>query len=127
MIKKRILCVDDESMNLELLKAILTPLGYDILTANTGKEGFENLLGGGIDLVILDVSMPDMNGYEVCKKIKHDERTSGIPVVLLSGLSDTEEMNRGFSMGCDDFLSKPFERVEFIGRIKSVLTKFETE
>ncbi|OHD57033.1 MAG: hypothetical protein A2Y33_08890 [Spirochaetes bacterium GWF1_51_8] len=123
MDKKRILCIDDEPMNLELLKAILEPQGYEVYRALNGKDGIVKLSGGGIDLVILDVSMPELNGYEVCRMIKNNPGTSNTPVVLLSGLSGTEETKRGMDAGCDDFISKPFSRTEFIERINTVLTK----
>lgn len=121
MRKPKILCVDDEPINLRLLHAILTAEGYEMITAANGREALERLDAHAISLVLLDVMMPYLDGYEVCRKMKADEKLRHIPVIMLTALSLTEERIKGIEAGAEDFISKPFDRSEVLARIAMLL------
>lgn len=117
----RILVVDDIAANVELLEALLTADGYDVSMAFNGEEALEKVAEDDPDLILLDVMMPGMNGFEVCYKLKSDENTQFIPIVLLTALDQMEDKVRGLDAGADDFLTKPFNRLELKSRIRSLL------
>src|SRR3989339_758738 len=119
--KARILCVADELLNLKLLEAILLPSGYEVVTAGDGQEALRKIREQRVDCVLLDVMMPKMNGFDACRKIKEDEDTRHLPVVLITALTSREDRIRGIEAGADDFLSKPFDEGEVIARTKMLL------
>ena len=119
--KARILCVDDEPININLLEAILEPQGYEVLRAASGQEALERLQALPIDLVLLDVIMPGMNGFEVCQRIKEDEGMRDIPVVMITALSGKEDRIRGIEAGVDEYLAKPFHGAEVLARVRMLL------
>lgn len=119
--RPRILCVDDEAFNLDLLDALLAPRGYDVKKAACGPDALTLLQRHHVDLVLLDVMMPAMDGFEVCRKIKGDERTRSIPVILLTAMSGREDRIEGIEAGADDFISKPFDKGEILARIQMLL------
>ncbi|TAN39516.1 MAG: response regulator [Nitrospirae bacterium] len=119
--KQRILCVDDEPMNLKLLEVALAPKGYEVFTAANGQEALEKLREQAVDLLLLDVMMPGMNGFEVCSIIKNDPRYLNIPVVMITALTAKEDRIRGIEAGAEDFISKPFDHAEVLARIKMLL------
>jgi response regulator RpfG family c-di-GMP phosphodiesterase len=119
--KPRILCVDDEPLNLMVLEGVLVPKGYEVITAERGKKALDMIKEQKIDIVLLDVMMPEMNGYEVCRKIKDDEKYRSIPVVMITSLSSKDDRIRGIEAGADDFISKPFDHGEILARIKMLL------
>jgi CheY-like chemotaxis protein len=104
--KSRILCVDDEPANLKLLEAALIPRGYEVIKAKNGEEALERIKGQEIDLILLDVMMPKIDGFEVCKKIKENPLTQLIPVVMVTALADKESRIKGLEKGANDFLTK---------------------
>ena len=112
---------DDEPHNLELLKDILRSNQCQVLTASTGKEALEIVLAHEPDLVLLDVMMPEMDGFEVCYRIKTNEKTQLVPVVLVTALQELGAKIRGIEVGADDFLNKPFNLTEFSTRVRSLL------
>ena len=116
-----ILCVDDEPANLSLLEAMLSPRGYDVVTASNGQDALEKIQAGGIDLCLLDVMMPAMDGFEVCKRIKGDEAHRNVPVVLVTAYTDRENRIRGIQAGAEDFISKPLDTGEVLARVKMLL------
>ncbi|MBF0567869.1 MAG: response regulator [Nitrospirae bacterium] len=116
-----ILCVDDEPLNLKLLSAILIHKGYDVKMAEDGLAALKVIDDHRIDLVLMDVMMPGMDGFEVCKEIKEDERYKNIPVIMITALTDTESRIRGIEAGSEDFISKPFDAAEVLARIKMLL------
>lgn len=117
----RILCVDDEPGSLKLLEAILRPRGFDIVAAHSGKEAIETLSEDSVDLVLLDVMMPGMSGFDVCRWIKERTGRWNIPVVMLTALRTKEDRIRGIESGADDFISKPFDHGEVLARINMLL------
>jgi signal transduction histidine kinase len=117
----RILVVDDEPKNVRLLEAHLVPQGYEVVTAAAGDEALRRLGAQGADLVLLDVMMPGLDGFEVTRRLRADPRTRLIPVVLVTALRETEDRIKGIEAGCDDFISKPFEKDEVLARVKTSL------
>ena len=116
-----ILVVDDQPQNVELLETYLVPQGYEIVKASSGEEALGILSGNQIDLVLLDVMMPNMSGLEVLKKLRADKKTQAIPVVMVTALRETEDKIKALEAGCDDFISKPVDKVELLARVKSIL------
>ena len=119
--KPVILVVDDQIQNIELLEAYLVPQGYEIIKAASGEEGLRKLSGNQIDLILLDIMMPKMSGLEVLSRLRADEKTKAIPVVMVTALKETEDKIKALEAGCDDFISKPFDKVELLARVKSML------
>ena len=117
----RILCVDDEPLNLSLLEAMLSPRGYDVVSAVNGPEALEKIAAERIDICLLDVMMPGMDGFEACRRIKSDDLHRNIPVVMVTSYADMENRIRGIEAGAEDFISKPFDSAEVLARIKMLL------
>jgi adenylate cyclase len=119
--KPVILVVDDRPQNIELLEEHLAPQGYEIVKAANGEEALEQFSSHQIDLILLDVMMPGMNGYEVCRKVKRDSNNTFLPIVMLTALGNMDAKIEGFEAGADDFLNKPFHEIELIARVKNLL------
>jgi len=116
-----ILCVDDEPYNLELLSAILEPAGYNVVKANSGKEALSILEQKHIDLILLDVMMPEIDGFEVTKMIKSSEKWQNIPIIIITALASKQDRIKGIEAGAEEFLTKPFDKSEVLVRIKVLL------
>jgi len=125
--KPKILVVDDEEKNLKLLSIILQSGNYDIQTATNGREALEKTREYSPDLILLDVMMPEMDGFETCRRLREDPDTRFIPVVMVTALGDQESRNRGLDAGADDFLTKPVDRTEVLIRAKNLLRVKEFE
>jgi putative two-component system response regulator len=119
--KSCVLIVDDNELNLKLIEAILSDPSYEILTASNGEEALAIIQKKEVDLVHLDVMMPGLDGFEVCRRIKSRENTRLIPVVLITGLGDLESRVKGMESGADDFITKPVNRIEIRARTKSLI------
>ncbi len=116
-----ILIVDDNEQNLELLAAYLEELPCELRTARDGLEALESVHADKPDLVVLDVMMPRMSGFEVCKKLKTSPDTRSIPILMVTALNELGDIERGVESGTDDFLTKPVKKLELITRVKSLL------
>jgi len=119
--RARILVVDDVPQNVKLLEQLLTLSDYEVITASSGAEGLAKVVSGKPDLVLLDVVMPQMSGYEVCRAIRANPATQLLPVVMVTALDPGEERVKGIEAGADDFLSKPINQPELLARVKSLL------
>lgn len=117
----RILVVDDTPRNLKLLADLLTATGYDVVTAASGSEAIARVTHDHPDLVLLDVVMPGMNGYDVCRAIRDDPATSILPVIMVTALEPSSERVKGLEAGADDFLAKPISQPELLARVRSLL------
>src|ERR1700737_2158722 len=116
----KILVVDDESANVEVFSRLMTRLGYEVLTASNGEMALELVARDRPDLVLLDVNMPGIDGFEVCRRLKEASGTRLIPVVLITALTASEDRIRGIEAGADDFLSKPSVIAELEARVRSL-------
>ncbi|MCL7999448.1 PleD family two-component system response regulator [Brucella sp. 21LCYQ03] len=116
----RILVVDDEESSVKLLEALLLREYYEVVSAYNGAEAIEICLGGQIDVVILDVLMPGIDGFEVCRRLKDDPRTTNIPVVMLTALNSAQDKITGLEAGADDFMTKPVNDQQLLSRVKSL-------
>jgi two-component system alkaline phosphatase synthesis response regulator PhoP len=117
----KILVVDDNAQNLELLVAYLDGLGCQVLTAVDGIDALEKVTGANPDLILLDIMMPRMSGFEVCRKLKSGPATRDIPIIMVTALNELGDIERGVECGTDDFISKPVNRLELVTRVKSLL------
>jgi class 3 adenylate cyclase len=117
----KILIVDDNIQNVELLDGHLSAAGYDILKAFDGEEALKMVEDCDPHLILLDVMMPKLDGYQVCSFLKKNEKTRFTPVVMITALKEIEDKIKGIEAGADDFLSKPFNKLELLTRVKSLL------
>lgn len=122
----KILVVDDQPDNVFILQDRLESEGYEVITAYDGPTGIEKTISESPDLVLLDVMMPGMSGFEACKKITENEETKDIPVILVTALTSVEDIKEGLNAGAFDYIKKPFNKTELIARIKSALRFRET-
>ncbi len=116
-----ILIVDDEYNNLQILGNVLREYGYLIEFATNGKDALEWIRRQSFDLVLLDVMMPQMDGFEVCQRLKNDPATSNTPVIFLTVKDDIESVAKGFKIGSVDYITKPFHSIELLARVKTHL------
>jgi DNA-binding response OmpR family regulator len=117
----KILVVDDTPRNVKLLADLLTVKGYTVLTASSGRDALAHVEAERPDLILLDVVMPEMSGYEVCRKLRDNPETHTLPVVMVTALDPNEERVKGIEAGADDFLTKPINQAELLARVKSLL------
>ncbi|HEY5649109.1 MAG TPA: response regulator [Nitrospiria bacterium] len=118
---KKILVVDDEKFVRELIRIKLSYLGATIIEAGNGEEGLEKAVETSPDLVLLDVMMPRMNGFEACEKLKANAKTSGIPVILLTARGEKENREKGLAAGASEYLFKPFSPKKLGDTVSEIL------
>ena len=116
-----VLVVDDEPATVALLRAYLEAEGYQVMTACRGEEALEKAFARLPDLVLLDVVMPGLDGFEVCRRLKADSRTQFVPVIIITALQELKDKIAGAEAGADDFLIKPFDCVELLARVRNLL------
>ncbi len=114
-----IMAVDDQPQNLRLLDAVLSPRGYRVVPVHSGAEAVSRLETGDVDLVLLDIVMPGLNGYEVCRSIRSNPATAYLPVVMITASGDQEKIH-AIEAGADDFVNKPFNQAELLARVASL-------
>jgi class 3 adenylate cyclase len=114
-----VLVVDDEPANVRLLDAVLTPRGYDVRSASSGEEALKAIAADDVDLVLLDIVMPGMDGYEVCRRIRDHADTAYLPVVMVTASGDEQKI-KALEVGADDFLTKPINQSELLARVASL-------
>jgi len=117
----QILVVDDNQESVDLLVYFLRPAGYEIQTASDGFAAIEQVEKNPPDIILLDVMLPKMDGFQVCEKLKKNKRTIHIPVVMITALKELKDKIKALEAGADDFISKPFDSVELLARVKSLL------
>lgn len=122
MAKKLILAVDDNPAGVGALRQILIQKGYDVATAMSGEEAIEYLAKRVPDLVLLDVAMPGLSGYDVCRKIREDPRTASVPVIFLTGKGGARDMKEGTAAGSDLYLTKPILSTRLTSMLEMFLT-----
>jgi DNA-binding response OmpR family regulator len=118
---KRILAVDDEPMVLDVIKTRLEFAGYEVITAADGLEGLKRVRAGHPDLIVLDLILPGLNGYQICRMLKGDDRYRGIPILMLTARSQEKDVAEGMRAGADAYMAKPYETDEFVAKVKSLL------
>ncbi len=117
----KILVVDDDEINIKVLQIQLEAKGYVVLTATSGSDALELVASNPPDLILLDIQMPRMDGFEVCQRIRADQSTEFVPVVMVTALKDTADRIQSIQAGADDFISKPFDGHEIVARVGSLL------
>jgi len=121
--RKRILVVDDEIYIVHILEFTLTMEGYEVITAADGEEALRKIEATRPDLVVVDIMMPKMDGYEVCRRIRQDEETKKLPVILLSAKGRPIDRETGLEVGADDYMVKPFSPRRLLEKIKDLLQR----
>ena len=116
-----VLIVDDNEQNLELMQAYLEELDCETQLASSGRLALEKVAQQRPDLVLLDIMMPEISGFEVCKRLKADPTTADIPVIMVTALNEFGDIERGIDSGTDDFVSKPVNKLELLARVRTML------
>ena len=116
-----ILIADDTEQNVELLQAYLDEVGCRVVTAYDGQETLDRVADSKPDLILLDIMMPKMSGYEICRKLKADPATRNIPICMVTALTEEGDIEKAVEAGTDDFLSKPINKWELLTRVRSLL------
>jgi len=119
--KNRILIADDNEANVELMEAYLADVDCETETAIDGQEALEKVAGFHPDLILLDIMMPKLSGFEVCKKLKEDSATRRIMILMVTALNELGDIERAVAAGTDDFLSKPVNKLELLKRVETML------
>ncbi len=117
----RILIADDNMQGVELLEAYLSASGYDLRTASDGEQTLQQVAAWQPDLILLDIMMPRLSGFEVCKRLRADPATRDVAVLMVTALDQSSDMERAVEVGADDFLSKPIKKSELLLRVRSLL------
>ena len=125
--KKKILIVDDEKELVSLVALHMQLAGYEVLFANDGWTAIDICKWDKPDLIILDLMLPKLNGWEVCRRLREDEELKEMPVVMLSARGELDDKLRGFNVGADDYITKPFSPKELVARVKRILDRMDSK
>ena len=123
MKKNRILVVEDEESLLKLESILLSSKGYSVTGVMDGRSALEEVTANKPDLVILDIMLPEIDGFEVCRRIKEDSATSHIPVLILTAKKNSQDIARGQQVGCDAYITKPFKSAKVLDMVQELLSK----
>lgn len=121
MSAKKILVVDDSLTSLMWQRMILGQEQYSVVTANDGEEGVARAMDEKPDLILMDVVMPKMNGFEACRALRANSATSRVPVIMVTTKSAARSVEEGFESGCSDYITKPIDKLELLSKVKSYL------
>ncbi len=121
--RKKILLVDDSSTVIMMEQMILGKNGYDLLTARDGQEGVDKALLEKPDLILMDVMMPRMDGFEACRKLRSESTTRTIPVIMVTTRSELSSVETGYASGCNDYVTKPINSLELLTKVKNYLAE----
>ncbi|RKZ93346.1 MAG: hypothetical protein DRR19_01485 [Candidatus Parabeggiatoa sp. nov. 1] len=122
MNKGTLLIIDDLPDNIKVLRAFLSHAGFDVLIAGEGEEGLQATEHAHPDLILLDIMMPGMDGFEVCQRLKSQENTKYIPIIFLTALTEVADKMKGFKLGAADYITKPFQQEEVLARVNAHIT-----
>lgn len=125
MFKKKILVIDDTELMVKLTTDVLTKHGYEVVSANNGVDGIKMVASEKPDLVLLDVVMPGIDGFEVCKLLRKDESNNLIPIIMLTAQRNEEDKLAGLELGADDYITKPFNPRELVSRVRNTLLRID--
>ncbi|MDD2365018.1 MAG: response regulator [Desulfuromonadaceae bacterium] len=126
MRKKKVLIVEDEESLLKLETILLTVKGFEVISAFTGEMAVAKIGVESFDLVLLDIMLPDMDGFEVCRQLRQDPRTAKVPIIMLTGKKLQEDREKGILCGADSYLVKPFKSAMIIDEINLLLTRCDS-
>ena len=121
VVNSKELVVDDVPLNRKLQQTYLDAVGYDVILAEDGIEALKRVEEETPDLILLDIMMPKMNGFQVCHNLKNNDSTRFIPIIMVTALNEVEDKIKGIEAGADDFICKPFNKLELLARVKSLL------
>jgi len=121
--RKKILLVDDSNTILMIERMILTKGPYDLITATDGDEAVQKALAERPDLILMDVVMPRMNGFDACRRIREDEAIGGTPIIMVTTRGELENVETGFENGCNDYLTKPINGPELMAKLRNYLAE----
>lgn len=125
MFKKKILIIDDTELMVQMIADILAGEGYDVVSANNGTDGIRMVMTHKPDLVLLDVIMPGLDGFEVCRLLRQDESNNLMPIIMLTAQGNEDDKLTGLELGADDYITKPFNPRELVSRVKNTLLRIE--
>ena len=121
MAPRKILLVDDSETILQMEQMILEPKSYKLILARDGEEGVAKALESNPDLILMDVVMPKMNGFEAVKKLRANQQTRAVPIVMVTSKAEAESMEAGYESGCSDYIIKPIDGLELVAKVKNLL------
>jgi DNA-binding response OmpR family regulator len=123
VVRKTVLLADDSNTILMMEKMLLAREPYDLVIAKDGQEAYDLALSAKPDLIILDVVMPKLTGFEVCQKLRDHDQTRSTPILLVTTRGETENVEKGYAAGCSDYITKPINGVEFLAKIRDHLVR----
>ncbi len=118
---KKVLLVDDSSTVLMMERMVLKKRSYEILTASNGEEGVRRALAERPDVILMDVIMPEMNGFEACRRLRQEEATRDIPIIMVTTRGEQVNVETGFESGCNDYITKPVDPLELLAKLRDQL------